>query len=45
MVLGGDGNYYIAVRNGTTLNYYKVSGNTASDLSSGSIPSLTLWEV
>jgi len=40
MVLGGDGNYYIAVRNGTTLNYYKVSGNTASDLSSGSIPSL-----
>ena len=40
MVLAGDGNFYIALRNGTSLNYYKVSGNTPSNLTTSSIPAL-----
>jgi hypothetical protein len=40
MVLGGDGNYYIAVRNGTTLNYFKVSGSTKNKLAAGALPSV-----
>jgi len=40
MVLGGDGNFYIAVRAGTNLRYYKVSGNTSSGLATGRLPSL-----
>jgi hypothetical protein len=40
MVLGGDGNFYIAVRNGTTLNYYKVSGSTKNKLAAGALPSV-----
>jgi hypothetical protein len=40
MVVDGNGNFYIAIRSGTSLRYYKVSGNTASDMTSSAIPSL-----
>jgi hypothetical protein len=40
MVLAGDGNFYIAARNGTTLNYYKVSGSTKNKLAAGALPSV-----
>jgi hypothetical protein len=43
MVLAGDGNFYIAIRNGTSLNYYKVSGNTVSGISLS--PNPTLYQV
>jgi hypothetical protein len=41
MVVDGNGNFYIAIRSGTTtLNYYKVSGNTASEISLSPNPTL-----
>jgi hypothetical protein len=41
MVLAGDGNFYIAVRHSTTnLKYYKVSGNTASEITLSPNPTL-----
>jgi hypothetical protein len=40
IVLGGDGKFYIAVRTGTSLKYYKVSGNTSDPITLSPDPSL-----